>query len=542
MANVFKKVIDRLMWVQVPPLPNAHAAAAAVCSDLRSDISRNPFVYQLVSNAILNRYNIISKGSAFTLNPALAGTFGAGAAMAFAPSFGLVGTIAAGATTTSVTLTTALPTAVGLNMLANRGGSGEYGFKLRIIDNGVGGSGKTAERYIIGNTASATPSIRVLSTFGFTPVSGSRYEIVAGRVMMLGAGTTAANSWRTFEVASNTLSTGLSTTGLPATIATDSSLMVLDEQYTPYDCSPGDGMIKGAYNYDTGLVSRYALTATATGASSLTGQATLGDAVVAINEFRNFQIRIVEDTTNVTAVGQRRIIASHTAGPSPVYTLGTAWTVTPSASAKYVIELPNLALLRSSATTTVYTYNYTDATINNGTNNIVSNAWSTTYFAVAPAANAVGGMWAPSFGTLPDTARNSRQSFCYFFRGGAATLDVLDIAGSITGTWTGAVVYDGSPGAFPAVGSSGGYAPFDNEGRMFYMNLYVASAVSQIYRFDVQNRVLSPFTPTDFLQAGAAVAGNRIACYVALDGNDTYDVVFLQSHLSTVAQELIVLV
>jgi hypothetical protein len=121
-------------------------------------------------------------------------------------------------------------------------------------------------------------------------------------------------------------------------------------------------------------------------------------------------------------------------------------------------------------------------------------------------------------------------------------LDVLDIAGSITGTWTGAVVYDGSPGAFPAVGSSGGYAPFDNEGRMFYMNLYVASAVSQIYRFDVQNRVLSPFTPTDFLQAGAAVAGNRIACYVALDGNDTYDVVFLQSHLSTVAQELIVLV
>jgi hypothetical protein len=43
-------------------------------------------------------------------------------------------------------------------------------------------------------------------------------------------------------------------------------------------------------------------------------------------------------------------------------------------------------------------------------------------------------------------------------------------------------------------------------------------------------------------QAGAAVAGNRIACYVALDGNDTYDVVFLQSHLSTVAQELIVLV
>ena len=543
MANTFKKVIDRMLWAQVAPLPNAHATATCVASDLRSDLSRNPFVYQLVSNAILNRYNIVSKGSAFTLNPALAGTFGAGVAMAFAPSFGLVGTIAAGATTTSVVLTTALPTAVGLNMLANRGGSGEYGFKLRIIDNGAGGSGKTAERYITGNTAGTTPTINVLSTFGFTPVSGSRYEIVAGRVLMLGAGTTAANIWRTFEVASNTLSTGLSTTNLPATIGTDSSLLVLDEQYTPYDSSPGDGMIKGAYNYDTGVVSRYALTATATGASSLTAQATLGDAVVAVNEFRNFQIRIVEDTVNVTAVGQRRIIASHTAGASPVYTLGTAWAVTPSANAKYVIELPNLALLRSTATTTVYTYNYADATINNGTNSIAANSWSITYFGAAPAANAAGGMWMPSFGIRPDAGRNARQSFCYFFRGGAATtLDVLDIAGGTTGAWTGAVVYDGSPGLLPGAGSCGGYAPFENEGRMFYLNLYVASAVNQIFRFDVQNRVLSPYVPTDFLQTGTAGVGNRMCCYAAIDGTDTYDVVFLQAHASTVAQELVVLV
>ena len=443
MANTFKKVIDRLVWAQVSPMPNAHAAAVSVCSDLRNDISRNPFVYQLVSNAILNRYNIITKGSAFAVNPGLGGTFGAGSASAFIPSFGLVGTIAAGATTTSVTLTTALPTAVGVNMLANRGGSGEYGYKLRIIDNGAGGSGKTVERYITGNTASTTPVITVLSAFGFTPVSGSRYEIVAGRVAMLSAGTLAATIFRSFEVATNTLAS-LTNTNLPATIGTDSSLMVLDEQYVPFDNSPGDGMIKGAYNYDTGVVSRYALAATAMGASSLTGQATLGDAVVALNEFRNFQIRIVEDTVNVTAVGQRRIIASHTAGPSPVYLLGTAWTVTPSASAKYVIELPNLALLRSTATTTVYTYNYTDATINNGTNSIAANAWSTTYFGAAPAANAAGGMWMPSFGIRPDAGRNARQSFCYFFRGGGvALLDVLDIAGGTTGAWTGAVVYDG---------------------------------------------------------------------------------------------------
>lgn len=539
MANVFKKVIDRLVWAQVAPTPNASAAATSMCSDLRSDISRNPFVYQLVSNTVLNRYNIVSKGWSFVISPALAGTFGVGSASAFVPSFGLVGTIAAGATTTSVVLSTALPTAVGLNMLANRGGSGEYGFKIRIIDTTAG---KTAERYITGNTAGTTPTINVLSSFGFTPATGARYEIIAGRVFMLGAGTTASNTWRSFEVASNTLSTGLSTTGLPATIGTDSDILVLDEQYTPYDNSPGDGMIKGAYNYDTGLTSRYALTATASAASTITGQATLGDAVVVANEYRNFQIRIVEDTTTPAAVGQRRIIASHTAGPSPVYTLGTAWTTQPSSSAKYVIELPNLMLVRSSATTTVYTYNYTDATINNGTNSITTNSWSTTYFGVAPAAGAASGMWMPSWGIQPDAGRNARQSFCYFFRGGAATLDVLDIAAAITGTWTGAITYDGSPGAFPATGSCGGYAPFENEGRMFYMNLYVASAVNQIFRFDVQNRVMSPFTPTDFLQAGTAAVGKRIAAYAALDGTDTYDVVLLNSHLSTICQELVVLV
>jgi hypothetical protein len=537
MANIFKKVIDRMMWDQVAPAPNAHAAGACLASDLRSDVSRNPFVYQLVSATVLNRFNFITKAWAFVQSPALAGVFGAGAATAFVPSFGLVGTIAAGATTTRVTLSTALPTAVGLNMLANRGGSGDYGYKLRIIDTA---SGKTEERYIVANTLGTTPVIDVLSAFTFTPASGARYEILAGRVFMLSSGLLASNAWRSLEVGSNSLSTGLSITNLPATLTTDSSLLVLDEQYTPFDCVPGEGMIKGAFVYDTGLVSRSALTATAAGASTLTGQATLGDAVVVANEYRNFQIRIVQDLTNTTAVGQRRIIASHTAGASPVYTLGTAWTVQPSATAKYVIELPNLMLLRTTANTTVYAYNYTDATINNGTNNITSGSWSTTYFGVAPAANAVGGMWMPSFGMQPDVGRNARHSFCYFFRGASSTLDVLDIAGSITGTWTGALVYDGTQTI--TTGTSGSYAPTTNEGRMFYMNIYTASAINQIFRFDVENRVLSPYTPTDFIQTGTAALGNRMASYVAIDGTDEYDVILLQSHLSTISQELIPLV
>jgi hypothetical protein len=205
-----------------------------------------------------------------------------------------------------------------------------------------------------------------------------------------------------------------------------------------------------------------------------------------------------------------------------------------------VIELPNLMLLRSSATTTVYTYNYMDATINNGTNSIATNSWSTTYFGVAPAANAAGGMWMPSWGIEPDGPRNARQSFCYFFRGTSAVLDVLDIAGSITGTWTGAITYDGS--VTQTLAANGCYAPFENEGRMFYINNYTASAVNQILRFDVENRVLAPFTPTDFLQSGTAVSSKRMAAYAAIDGTDTYDVILLVSHLSSVSQEMIVLV
>ena len=538
MPNTWKKVIDRMMWAQVAPSPSAHAAAMSMASDLRNDSTRNPFLYTLHSNALLNRYNIVTKAwQVVSTTPLTAGTFGAGSTSAFAPSFGAVGTIAAGATTTSVTLTTALPTAVGVNMLANRGGSGELGFRLRIID---ATAGKTEERWIVANTASATPTINVDVAFTFTPASGARYELLCGRLVMLGAGTTAAGIFRTFEPASNTLA-NRGTTNLPATIGTDSAMLVLDEQHVPFDHKPGEGMIKGTHETDLAGGGRMAIIATASAASTLTGRASGGDAVVAANEYRNFQLRIVEDTVTPAAVGQRRIIASHTAGPSPVYTLGTAWTTTPSSSAKFVLELPNLLVLRSSAVTTTFTYNYTDGAVNNGTNSIAADAWSTTYFAAGPAANAAGNLWAPGWGIQPDVARNARHSHQYFFRGGAVTLDLFDLANTITGTWTGGVTYDGNVNSFGA-GTTGAYSPFGQEGRYTYVNVYVASAINQIYRFDARNRVFSPYTPTDFIQSGTAAQGGRMAAYVAVDGTDRYDVVLLQSHLSAVSQELIPLV
>lgn len=541
MANNYKKGIDRLMWVNLPPAPTAHAAGMGMASDLRNDLSRNPFAYQLASNTVLNRFNFISKAWNFVISPALAGTFGAGAGCIFAPSFSLIGNVGAGSTSTSVVTSTTI-TAVAPNMFANRGGSGEYGFRVRIIGNRSGGSGKIEERWIIGNTGGTTPTLLLESALSFTPGSGDTYEILGGRVFLVGASTLAANIFKSWEVASNTLA-ALTQTNLPATISTDFSAVALDELYVPYDKKPGEGFISGSSSYDASA-SKMCLVATGTSASALTGMTSGGDNSVLANEYRNFQIRIVEDTAIPTAVNQRRMIASHTSGSggAPVYTLGSSWTVTPSATAKYVIEYPNLIVLWSSGATTTYVYNYTNATINNGTNSITAGAWSTAYFAARGSAMGAGCTSFASFGIEPDSAKNARHSYIYSFRGGNSTaLDMLDISGGTTGTWSNAIVYDGSGMATFNTGTSGKYAPFDNEGRFGYLNAYVASQFNQFYRFDVRNRVLSSFTPTDWIQSGTAASGDRIATCAAIDGNDKYSMILMVNHLSTTSEELLTL-
>lgn len=540
MSNNFKKVIDRQMWVQVAPAPNVAVAGVGMASDLRNDESRNPFIYQLASATILNRFNIIQKAWNFVVSPAISAV-GAGSGAVFAPSLSLIGAIGTGSTTTSIVTTTAM-TAVGVNMLGSRGGSGEYGYKIRIIGNAGGSSGKIEERWIVGNTGGATPTILLEVPLTFNPITGDTYEILSGRLFMLGSGVLAAESWRSFEVAANTLAS-LTNTNLAATISTEFSAIALDEQYVPHNQNPGEGFVIGASQYDG--TSKYCLLATAIAVGSLTGQAARGDATVLQNEYRNFQIRIVYDASIPTAVNQRRIIASHTAGASPVYTLGSNWTVTPSATAKYVIEYPNQILLWSSGTTYTYTYNYTNAAINNGTTSIAAGAWSSTYFGSRGSVIGAGCTSFASFGIQPDAAKNSRHSFIFSFRGNSTAIDMLDIAGGTTGAWSNTIVYDGLGMATPNTGTCGNYAPFDNNGVFGYLNIYSATAatgagINQQYRFDVKNRVLSAHVPTDWSQTGTATVGDRLATYVAIDGSDKYTVVLLLTHLSNIAMELIV--
>jgi len=495
----FKDIIDLPEWRPLSPAPNNATAGVSLACDLRNNEDRDPHIYQLGSVALFAKYNVKNDEWLALTTPALAGTFGAGAGAIFVPSSGPYGTLASGCTTTSVILTTALPTAVGVNQLANRGDG--VGFKIRIIGKSAGGSGKIEERTIIGNTAGTTPTIYLDSSLSFTPASTDGYEFLSGKVFLFSAAALAAGIIKSYDVATQTL-TSLTTTNFIATIATDMTIISMDEAYVPSTLSPYGGFFG-------------TLIATASAAGTLTGQATGGDSAVAVNEFRNFQIRIIEDTATSTAVGQRRKITSHTVGASPVYTLKSNWTVTPSATAKYVIELNNDILAWNGVLQVTYSY---AAGFN------ADAAWSTAavdggsanQYANPSAVHAAGAMCISSFGITLDTVKNARWSYFYYFRGGGvATLDLFDIAGGATGAWTSTIAYGNSGGFLPNAGAAAIYDPSTNAGKYGYIT---QTGTQRFARFDVKNRVLEPWAYLRYPQS-TVTAGEKIALSLFVDGS-----------------------
>jgi hypothetical protein len=504
--TAFKDMLDIPEWRPLGVTPNTSAAGHSLAWDERPNELRHPELFQLGSTAILNKYNIKNDAWYALATPALTGTFGVGAGAVFAPSQGPAGTIAAGATTTSVVISTVLPATVGANQLANRGDG--IGFTIRIIGNAAGSSGKTEERKIVANTSSTTPTITVDSAFSFTPANGDRYEILSGRVYLLSAGTLAAGMWKYYDIATNSYSGNLSTTNLPATVSTGSNLVCTDEAYVPYTRSSGEGYLVGASTYNGALFG--CLSATATAATTLTGQAAAGDAAVATNEYRNFQIRIVEDTGTPTAVGQRRNITSHTAGASPVYTV-PAWTVTPSATAKYVIEHnTDRILLWSSASTNTFTYL------------IAGNTWDTTTFGVRGGAVGAGVSAWLAFGIVKDAQSLNNPGMIYSLRGGAvSTLDVLDITAATAGTWSNAITYGNLSPTF-TTGSSAAYIGSISSGRYAYIQ---QNATPNLMRFDCLDRVLEPYSQLRYAE-GVAVEGQKLATTTYIDGSVKLGFVF----------------
>jgi hypothetical protein len=505
----FKDLIDIPLWRPESPALAASAAGACMANDLRNSAARHPYSYLLRSATALDAFDPTTGEWMPLASPALAGTFGAGSCAIFAPSQGPRGTLAAGASTTKVVLTTALPAAVGVNQLANRGDG--VGFTLRIVGSSAGGSGKTEERQIVANTAGTTPTIWLSSAFSFTPASGDTYELISGRVFLLSAGTLAAGAFKYFDIATNSFSGNLSITNLPATVGTDSSGIHLSEAHVASDRTPGEGQVSGAGTSDT----RNCVVATASSSTTITGAGMPADLVA--NEFTNFQVRVVEDTATPTAVGQRRRIASHTAGATGVFTVA-AFAVTPSATAKFVIENDDdKLLLRSTASTSTFTYN------------ITGNTWDITTFGVSGTAVGAGCILTQAFGTTRDTTNNHRQSFVFCIRGGASSaIDVLDIASGANGTWSNAIAYGGLSQTF-TTGTVGTYDGATLGGRFVYINV---NGSQRMARLDMRNRIMDPWSYLRFPQ-GAALVGCKLATSLFIDGSTKLSLVYHLTHSQT---------
>jgi len=504
MATDFSKIkpiLDAPTWECMGNVYTAaHAAASSgaggcLIDDKRLTVNKHENFWFLQAAAVLLQYNKKNNGWLQLTSPALAGTFGAGAGGVFAPSQGPRGTIAAGATTTSITLSAVLPNSASVS--ANQ----LQGQRIRIIGNNAGGSGKTEEVSISGNTSGTTPTIYFSSALTFTPGAGAAYEILSGRTYLMSAGVLAANIFKYFDIATTTYNTSaISTTNMPATIGTDSCFISLDELHTPIS-----GYNGAAINGETGGFFG-SLTATASAATTLTGQAAGGDATVAANEFRNFQIRIVEDTATPTAVGQRRRITSHTAGASPVYTV-PAWTVTPSATAKYYIENNNDIIMWSSASTTTYRFDP------------VAGTWDTTTYAVRSGAASNGvTAWHP-FNRAYDA--NKRVNYGQIFTprgGGTNVIDVLDITGATTGSWSGDIAYDNKG---LTLFNTGGCSAYEAVSNLTVIRPFgVANVGSLVFVFDNDSLSLKPYSQMVPLVNSTAVNGEKLAVATYIDGTD----------------------
>jgi hypothetical protein len=224
------------------------------------------------------------------------------------------------------------------------------------------------------------------------------------------------------------------------------------------------------------------------------------------NEYRNFQIRIVEDITTPTAVGQRRQITSHTSGATPVFTVPT-WTVTPSSNAKFVVEQNNdLLAFKTGGSANWYVYH------------TGSNAWDTTTYTATGAPTAGAGYFsAPTWGITRDPTGVVRQSFINACQAGGQSGIVFqfDLAGGANGVWNPLSNYPG-PGGIFSTGACAVYDPVCNGGRYTYVSIPTANLPHRMGRYDALTNSWTAYE--DLLYpSGTPVVGHRLGIYFYRD-------------------------
>jgi len=375
-----RAILDTPSWQFMSPLPTATVAGAFIAS---SRHYRQQQLY-VASNTAAWLHNPNAGGWVALPSPALAGTFGAGAA-------GCSSAWSTGSTVGAVSLTATSGTTS--TIVTNQTLARDLrGYQVLIIS----GPNAGAALDIASNTVGANATITVATQA--TAFSASTvFRLLTPRWYVLGAGTLAVGSFKCYDFATNTWQS-LSNTGLPATIGTDGKLVA-----TP--------------SYDNAAYQSFATgTATAGGASTLDNSAKVWTA----SQWINSQIRI----TAGTGAGQIRTISANTATQ---ITVSSAWTTAPDATSQYAIS-GNDDFLYYIGNGAVAAYRYS----------ISANTWSTLAPVAARGGAPGAGMSAHWIAQAPDadwTNENAINNgrFIYSFRGAAGSgLDRYDIPAN---TW-----------------------------------------------------------------------------------------------------------
>jgi hypothetical protein len=410
-----KPLLHRKEWQMMTPAPVATSTGAFITKDPVGNRRTALFVAGATTAYL---YDTLEDSWELVPNPALAGTFAAGAC----GSWGLWSNTltATGGTTTTIILTTLITGKLEGRTIWFQTGTGVINLRRTItrVDIVPGGN---ITIYLDSALPVATPA-------------SSTFKIDSGVYYVLNAYTAvAAGVFRSYDVATNVW-TSLTTTNLPASWGTD-------------------GRIVGTPSYVKTFASG---TATAGAATTLTNT----PKTWTVNQWSNYQVRI----TAGTGIGQVRTIASNTAN---ILTVSAAWTTNPDATSQYVIEgNDDFMYILGNGAVTMYRFSISANTIT-----VLS---PTAARAQSPGAG-MSASWVSNTGNVDwQNESNIRDGrFLYSFRGAATgTLHRYDIA---LNTWA-TITYTREAETF-TTGSSWDldgariYAMKEGTGRFFYFDV-----------------------------------------------------------------------
>ncbi len=454
-----RKTLDRKQWELLSPLPTTSPASGTVAQSTLGD------QYQLWMDSASSQWLYDPREDAWMrLTTSGMTTFspGSGAALAFHPN-GPTGTASAG-TGTTITTTLTLPGSLS-------------GYTIRI----TGGTGAGQERTVANNTYGANAVITVSSTWTTSPDNTSTYLLITGRFWAFNGATTLG--LRYYDVATNTWSAALTTTGITAGSA--------DWRIT---ATPGF-----ANPFATG-------TATAGAASTLTNSAKAW----ATNQWANYQVRI----TAGTGVGQVRTVASNT---GTVLTVSSNWSTNPDATSVYAIEGNDDFLYASGGNATAL-YRYS----------ISGNSWSTLSPGNARTAAAVAGhslIWVPTASDplWADETSIKNGRYLYSFQGGSSgNLSYYDIAAN---TWVNLTTTYQRAGGVDFAPTSGSFH-YAADRELIYILTVTASGASQCWRYNCVTQTLDPWATYCFPYS-TTPTGQRASVVTYVDGGTTIRWVYL---------------